>query len=485
VSVDTCPRCRRAYPTGRIGLCPGCLLEADIPAPLLGDSLELLDEIGRGGMGTVWKARHLRLGRTVAVKFLAPELAAQPDFERRLEREARALALLSHPGIVAVHDFGREDGFGYIVMEYVEGRPLSEAIPLPVDRAVVVARDILDALAYAHRHGVVHRDIKPENILLDRAGAVKITDFGIARLVGGEIDPGITSVGVLVGTPRYLAPEALAGSPPHPRMDIFAVGVVLREMLGEREANGSAPLPQALEGIIARATAVDPDQRYQTAEEMARELARFGAGGTLSDHPQGDELLPEERNWLRTVALLQTLATAVVLWAFLLSVTPKIIAPGDVQPLIMLRPERLADGRILSRARFETWPTLAAIAAIAAAVAAHGLLRRHWRDARLERPRPDQSLRESRAVLACGIVSVTVYGARVLLEGRGFPVAFAYVPILGGVIEIVALFLFWMAILQAWRNSRPLRREWPLWAGVFLALVPPVFDLATYLAAGR
>ncbi|HEU0107360.1 MAG TPA: protein kinase, partial [Vicinamibacteria bacterium] len=114
-----CPRCRRAFPAARLSLCPACLLEAEIPPALLGDSLELVDEIGRGGMGTVWKARHLRLGRTVAVKFLAPELAAHPDFERRLEREARALALLSHPGIVGVHDFGREDGLGYIVMEYV------------------------------------------------------------------------------------------------------------------------------------------------------------------------------------------------------------------------------------------------------------------------------------------------------------------------------------------------------------------------------
>jgi len=165
-----CPRCRRAYPGARLSLCPACLLEAEIPPALLGDSLELVDEIGRGGMGTVWKARHLRLGRTVAVKFLAPELAAQPDFERRLEREARALALLSHPGIVGVHDFGREEGLGYIVMEYVEGAPLSAAIPLPIDRAVVVARQVLEALAYAHRRGVVHRDIKPENILLDAAG---------------------------------------------------------------------------------------------------------------------------------------------------------------------------------------------------------------------------------------------------------------------------------------------------------------------------
>jgi serine/threonine-protein kinase len=464
-----------------VGLCPACLLEADIPPPLLGDGLELVDEIGRGGMGTVWKARHLRLGRMVAVKFLAPELATQPDFERRLEREARALALLGHPGIVGVHDFGREDGVGYIVMEYVEGRPLSAVLPLPVDRAVVVARQVLDALAYAHRRGVVHRDIKPENILLDGSGAVKVTDFGIARIVGDGIDPGITAVGRLVGTPRYLAPEAVAGAAPDPRMDVFAMGVVLREMVaGLDPGSVAARLPPALERIAARATAGDPAHRYASAEDMAIDLEVFGAGTAA------DDLLPEERNWLRSVALVQTLATAVALWAFLLSVTPKVISPGEVQPLIMLRAERLEDGRVLSRARFETWPTLAAIAAIAAAVAAHAALRRHWRDARLERPRPDQPVRESRIVLALGMTSIFLYGLRVLLEDRGFRAAFVYMPIFGGVIEIVTLFFFWIAILQAWRASRPLHREWPLWVGAVLALVPPVTDLAAFvMSSGR
>jgi len=477
VTGAVCPRCRRAYPEGRLRLCPACLLEAEIPPALLGDSLELVEEIGRGGMGTVWKARHLRLGRTVAVKFLAPELAAQPDFERRLEREARALALLSHPGIVGVHDYGREDGLGYIVMEYVEGAPLSSAIPLPLDRAVVVARQVLEALAYAHGRGVVHRDVKPENILLGAAGAVKVTDFGIARLVSGDADPGITAVGRVVGTPRYLAPEALAGAAPDPRMDVYAVGIVLREMVAGPEP-GAAALPPALDRIVAKATAARPEDRYPGAHEMAHALERFGAG----DAADGvDDLLPDQRDWLRAAALVLTLATAVALWALLLSVTPKVIAPGEVQPLIMLRTERLADGRVLSRARFETWPTLAALGAIAVAVAAQGALRRHWRDAQLERPRPDRPLPESRLVLRVGIVSVTVYALRLLFEGRGVEWAFAYIPIVGGVIEIAVVFLFWMAILQAWRASRPLRREWRLWVGALLALVPPVADLAAYV----
>ena len=479
MTTAACPRCQRAYPEGRIGLCPVCLLDADIPPARLGDSLELVDEIGRGGMGTVWKARHLRLGRTVAVKFLAPELAAQPDFERRLEREARALALLSHPGIVAVHDYGRDEGVGYIVMEYVEGAPLSSVIPLPLDRAVVIARHVLQALAYAHRRGVVHRDVKPENILVDAAGAVKVTDFGIARLVTGDADPGITAVGRVAGTPRYLAPEALAGAAPDPRMDVYAVGIVLREMV-TGPAPGTDAMPPALDRIVSRATAARPEDRYPDADEMARALERFGAGeGAV------DDLLPDQRDWLRAAALVFTLATAVALWALLVSVTPKVVAPGEVQPLIMLGNERLPDGRILSRARFETWPTLAALGAIAVAVAAQGALRRHWRDERLERARPDQPLRESRMVLGIGILSVSVYALRLLFEDRGAQWAFAYIPILGGVIEIAVVFLFWMAILQAWRASRPLRREWRLWLGALLALVPPVSDLAAYVVRAR
>jgi serine/threonine-protein kinase len=478
--VTGCPRCRRQYPEGRLGHCPACLLEAELPPALLGDDLELLEEIGAGGMGTVWKARHLRLGRTVAVKFLAPHLAALPDFERRLEREARAMALLDHPGIVDVHDFGREDGVGFIVMEYVDGRPLSELVPLAPDRAIAVARDVLAALAYAHGRGVVHRDVKPQNILVDASFGIKVTDFGIARLVGGDADPGITTLGRVIGTPRYLAPEALAGTAPAPRMDVFAMGVVLREMLAGRDADAGAALPPALARIVDRATAANPALRYPNADAMARALAQVAAGAA-------DDLLPEERNWLRATALVSTLATAVALWAFLVSVTPRVLAPGDVQPLIMAKAERLADGRVLSRARFETGPILAALAAGAAALAAHAALRRHWRDARLETPRPDRPIAEARVVLGLGTLSVATYAARALLHRGGIDAAvFAYVPILGGLLETATLFFAWMTVLQAWRTSRPLVREWRLSAGVLLALVPPVRDLLAFvLAPGR
>jgi serine/threonine-protein kinase len=272
-----------------------------------------------------------------------------------------------------------------------------------------------------------------------------------------------------------MAPELLAGAEPDPRMDVFSVGVVLREMVAGRP--GAEALPPGLERIAGKAVAPDPRQRYASAEEMARALAGFAAVSPVDDLP------PDERNWLHAVALLQTLATAVALWAFLLSVTPKTIAPGEVQPLIMLRPERLEDGRIFSRARFETWPTLATLAAVSVAVAGYGLLRRHWWRTGLERQQPERPVRESRYVLLCGGVSVAVYFLRRLLENRDLEWGFAYIPILGGLIEIAALFFFWTAILQAWRTSRPLAREWALWLGAFLALVPPVTDLVAYLAA--
>jgi serine/threonine-protein kinase len=461
-----------------VGACPVCLLATELEPARLGDSLELLEEIGRGGMGSVWKARHLRLDRTVAVKFLREDLAAQPDWQQRFEREARALALLNHPGIVAVHDFGVADGKTFIVMEHVAGRPLSEAVPLEAPRALALARQLSQALAYAHERGIVHRDIKPQNVLLDAAGNAKLTDFGIARLLHGAPEAAsaaLTATGGVVGTPRYMAPEALAGAAPDPRMDVFSLGVVLYEMLtGHPPLGELQPLPGGLDAVVRKALAYDPSQRHANGRELAHALE-----GVALD---SEGLPEEERDWLRATALLLTLGTAVALWAFVQSVTPKLLAPHEVQPLVMLRAERLADGRAVSRARFETWPTLSAIAALAAAFAGYGQLRRHWRAAGLLQARPDRPVRESRFVFACGALAVSIWLVR---KSFAPGAASEYVPILGGLLEVVALFLFWSAVLHALRRSRPLAREGWLWLGMLLALIPPAWDLATYVSSWR
>jgi len=471
-----CPRCGARV--GRLAVCARCALEADLAPATVGDSLELLEEIGSGGMGTVWKARQLRLGRTVAVKFLAARLLEDRAFADRFAREAQALARLSHSRIVAVHDFGGDEGRPYIVMEYVPGRPLSQCLPLPPERASAIAIDILDALDYAHAHGVVHRDIKPENVLIDAEGRAKVTDFGIARLVGDRAAGGtVTAAGLAIGTPAYMAPESLAGAPPDPRMDVFAVGVLLHETLtGQRPAGrASASVPAPLARIIDKAIVADPAVRYASAAAMKAALL----AADVADSVDG-RLPADERQWIRAVALVQTLATAAVAWAVLLSVTPRVLTPQEVAPLIMLGTQALPDGRVISRGRFETWPTLAAVGLLGAALVAQGLLRRHWRESGLVRPQPERPVSESSLVLAGGAAAILLYGVRRFLAPAG-ALWTAYVPVAGGMMLLAIVFLVWTAVLEAWRTSRPLVREPRLWLGIALALVPPVVDLARYL----
>jgi serine/threonine-protein kinase len=480
-AVRICPRCGASVDV-RLGVCPRCVLEGDLTPALLGGSLELIEEVGRGGMGTVWKARHLRLGRIVAVKFLSEALAAQDEFAQRFEREAQALARLNHPRIVAVHDCGSDEGRPYIVMEYVDGAPLSEHLPLPADRVRAIGLDVLEALDYAHGQGIVHRDIKPQNVLVERQGRAKVTDFGIARLVGDRSGITVTTAGRVVGTPAYMAPEALDGAPPDVRMDVYSTGVLLHETLtGQRPGGRPVTLPGALGRVISRAVAADPATRYPSAAAMRADLE--GAEVSASPATSADgALLPDERHWLRAVALVQTLATAAALWAFLLSVTPRLLPPGDVPPLIMLGAERAPDGRLVSYARFETWPTLAAVATLVVALVAQGLLRRHWRQSGLDRSQPEGGIPESTAVLVAGAIAAALYAFRRVTAPAG---AFwtAYVPILGGVLELGIVFLAWIAVLESWRTSRPLWRSPRLWVGIALALVPPVTDLLRYLQA--
>ena len=497
-----CPRCGLTLAGGALALCPRCLLgegEDDAePAPAAPPGLALEEEIGRGGMGRVYRARHLRLDRPVAVKFLPGALAADPTFQARFAREARALAQLAHPHVVGVHDFGSsDDGDSYLVMELVPGGTLAARLPLPPAEAVRVAAQICDGLAYAHERGIVHRDIKPENVLFDGSGRAKLADFGIARIVdpapGEAAADSLTRPSQVLGTPSYMAPEARAGAPPDPRMDVFAVGILLCQAItGRVPSRGpdgvlddDAALPPALRPLVTRATAVDPRQRPSSAAALRDELVAL-EGPLRETRPlapaRAPALPPDEQSWQRAVALTLAGATAVALYAFLVSVTPRVLDAGDNLPFVVFGAERLPDGRVATRARFETWPTLAAAGAFAVALAAYGLLRRHWRHAGLETPAPDRPLAGSRAVLKMGILLNAIFVFRLVIQGTGARFLGTYIPVLGGVLELVMVYLVWMTVLEALRTGRSLRREPVLWLGAALSLVPPAISFVRMLA---
>jgi hypothetical protein len=380
---------------------------------------------------------------------------------------------------VGVHDFGTtEAGESYLVMELVPGGTLASRLPLPAPQAARVAAEICDGLAYAHAKGIVHRDIKPENVLFADDGRAKVADFGIARLGEPTAQP-LTRPSLVLGTPAYMAPEARAGVPPDPGMDVYAVGVLLAQMITGRLPDGNLDaLPRPLAALVVRATAPDPRQRPSAAELRD---ALIALQPSLASAP-GDELPAEEQSWMRAVALTLAGATAVALYAFLVSVTPKVLPPGEALPFVVLGEQRLPDGRVATQARFETWPTLAAAAAFAAALGAYGLLRRHWRHAGIEVTAPARPLRATGAVVRVAAVILVLFVGRLILLATGVtPMGVPYVPVLGGTLELVMVYLTWMAVLEAQRTRRLLRREPLLWAAVVLSLVPPVISIGRIL----
>ena len=265
-------------------------------------------EVGRGGMAEVYVARDQLLDRLVAVKVLDRELAADPTFVERFRREAQAAANLTHPGIVAVYDWGEDGDTYFIVMEYVEGHTLRDLLRthgrVPTMEAARIAAEIADALAFAHRNGVVHRDVKPGNILLTEAGQVKVTDFGIARAGNGEA---LTKTGAVMGTATYFSPEQAQGLALDGRADVYSLGVVLYEMVaGVPPFTGDNPvsvaykhvrerptppsrvapeLPGAMDRIVLTALAKDVEQRYQSAADLRADLLRFERGRPLAGGP--------------------------------------------------------------------------------------------------------------------------------------------------------------------------------------------------------
>jgi eukaryotic-like serine/threonine-protein kinase len=265
----------------------------------------VLRRLGSGGMANVYLAEDEELGRQVAIKILNDRHAADDQFVERFRREAKNAAGLSHPNIVQIYDRGEAEGTYYIAMEYLEGQTLKELAvvrrPLPIREAIGYARQILGALRFAHRKGIVHRDIKPHNALIDDDGRVKVTDFGIAR--AGPASQ-MTEAGSIIGTAQYLSPEQARGGAIDQRSDIYSVGVVLYELLtGTVPFTGDTPveiamkhlssvpeppsarradIPRPLDQVVLRALAKDAEERYATAEEMDAELARVAEGLPVS-----------------------------------------------------------------------------------------------------------------------------------------------------------------------------------------------------------
>jgi predicted Ser/Thr protein kinase len=252
--------------------------------------LEVLELLGQGGMGIVYKARQKSLERLVALKVMPPEAAREAGFADRFSREARTLARLQHPNIVGVHDFGVSDGLYYLLMEYVDGANLRRAMregKLTPAQALAIVPQICDALQYAHENGVVHRDVKPENILLDRAGRVRIADFGLAKIVQRTaVDVTLTRAGQVMGTLHYMAPEQLRtpDAVDH-RADIYSLGVVFYEMLTGELPLGSFPPPSEkahtdarLDRVVMRALEGERERRWQHASDVKDGVSAIASG---------------------------------------------------------------------------------------------------------------------------------------------------------------------------------------------------------------
>ncbi len=297
---------------------------------------EILESAGAGGMGEVYRARDTRLDRTVAIKVLPEQFVANPDLRSRFEREARAISSLNHPNICTLYDVGRQDRTEYLVMEFLDGETLAARLargPLPLEQALKIGTEIADALDKAHRQGIVHRDLKPGNIMLTKSGA-KLLDFGLAKaqapLSGSaglsaamtQSSPAtpVTQQGTIVGTFQYMAPEQVEGRDADARSDIFAFGAVLYEMVtGRRAFEGKSAIsvasailekepepvsrvqpltPPALDYLIATCLKKDPDQRFQTAHDVALQLRWIAQGGSQAGVAAPVAARRRHREWL-------------------------------------------------------------------------------------------------------------------------------------------------------------------------------------------
>jgi eukaryotic-like serine/threonine-protein kinase len=321
-----CPQCGKPLPSdGPKGQCPACLLQAALPGQSAAESLptglddaspasaaeagtrlkyfgdyELLEEIARGGMGVVWKARQTSLKRDVALKMIRAGALASSDEVERFLREAEAAANLQHPNIAAIHEVGEHEGQHYFSMDYVQGRDLGAIVkegPLAPQVAARYVKIIAEAIQFAHQRGILHRDLKPQNVLIDEADQPRITDFGLAKFL--QDDSRLTQSGTVMGSPSYMPPEQAVGRQGDigPASDVYSLGALLYELLTGRppfrgatalatlqdvmESEPAAPrrlkadIPLDLETICLKCLEKAPSARYPTARALAEELAVF------------------------------------------------------------------------------------------------------------------------------------------------------------------------------------------------------------------
>jgi serine/threonine protein kinase len=368
-SERKCPACGKALAADAPEeLCPACLIKAGfgtelapepgqpsrarsfVPPALaelagLFPQLEIQQLLGQGGMGAVYRARQPALERLVALKILPPQTSDDAGFAERFTREARALARLNHPNIVGVYEFGVAGSLHYFVMEYVEGlnlRQVQQAGQFSPRQALKVIPQICDALQFAHDEGVVHRDIKPENIMLDKKGRVKITDFGLARILGRDAKGlRLTGAQEVMGTPHYMAPEQIE----HPqtvdhRADIYSLGVVFYEMLtGELPLGRFQPpsrkvqMDVRLDEVVLHALEKEPNRRYQQASQVRNDIetivsrpAPASSGQTPGAPEPRSRKRPQLRSWSVILVLLVSVAAVIMLINFMVRPRPKSLA---------------------------------------------------------------------------------------------------------------------------------------------------------------
>lgn len=292
---------------------------------VLGERYQLQDPIGRGGMATIYRGRDLRMDRVVAIKVLREVYSTDPKFVTRFQREAKAASALQHPNIVQVYDYGQSDGNYFIVMELVEGTDLRRYLRsrgvLAIDRAIIIAHDVALGLGAAHRRGIVHRDVKPQNVLVGRDGSIKLTDFGIASVYKDINAERLTTTGMTLGTVQYYAPEQAQGEIVSPAADVYALGIVMYEMLtGRTPFDGDTPvavamqhiqdsptppsqlnpnIPPTLEDIILRCLEKVPEMRFRDGNVLARALETLGEeelGGGLPTNITPGGVLASQAN---------------------------------------------------------------------------------------------------------------------------------------------------------------------------------------------